>query len=67
LLSDDLIDALQAWNDRGGEVMGRNAHQHSDADRAAFWVRGQELAAEVQRQLGPEYDVACKTPKRLSL
>jgi hypothetical protein len=67
LLSDDLIDTLQAWNDRGAEVMGGNHHKHSDADRAAFWACGQELAAEVQRQLGPGYDVVCRTPKHLSL
>jgi hypothetical protein len=47
--------------------MGNNAHQHSDADRAAFWARGDELAAKVQQQLGPGYDVVCRTPQRLSL
>ena len=67
LLSDELIDALQAWNDRGAEVMGSNAHQHPDADRAAFWARGHELAAEVQQQLGPGYDVVCHTPEHMSL
>jgi hypothetical protein len=46
--------------------MGSNAHQHSDADRAAFWARGHELAAEVQQQLGPGYDVVCQTPEHMS-
>jgi len=67
LLSNDPIDALQAWNDRGEEVMGSNAHEHSDADRAAFWARGRALAGDVQEQLGPGYDVVCQVPKQLSL
>lgn len=57
LLLDDLLDALQAWNDQGDLVMGRSAHQYTDEDRAAFWARGRELAEEVQRQLGPDYEV----------
>jgi hypothetical protein len=62
LLSDDLIDALQAWNDRGEEVMGSTAHQHTDQERVEFWAQGQELAAQVQQQLGPKFEVACRTP-----
>lgn len=62
LLSDDLIDALQAWNDRGEEVMGSNADQHTDQERVKFWARGRDLAAQVQAQLGRDYEVACRTP-----
>jgi hypothetical protein len=62
LLSDDLIDALQAWNDDGDLFMGRRAHEHTDEDRFAFWARGRELAARVQAQLGSEYEVRCGTP-----
>jgi hypothetical protein len=61
-LSDDLIDRLQTWNDDGDVFMGRHAHQHTDADRTAFWRRGQELAEQVQAQLGHEYEVLCRTP-----
>jgi hypothetical protein len=63
LLSDDLIDALQVWNARGEEVMGTDAHEHTNDDRAEFWARGQELAERVQLQLGPDYEVACRSPK----
>ena len=63
LLSDELIDALQAWNDRGEEVMGMNGHGHSDEERVAFWARGRELATLVQQQLGSDYEVVCRTPK----
>jgi hypothetical protein len=62
LLSDHLIDALQVWNDDGDLVMGRHAHEHTDEDRIAFWARGRELAAQVQEQLGTEYEVLCRTP-----
>lgn len=62
LLSDHLIDALQAWNDDGDLFMGRRAHEHTDEDRVAFWARGRELAAQVQEQLGSEYEVRCRTP-----
>ena len=62
LLSDQLIDALQAWNDDGDLFMGRRAHEHTDEDRVAFWARGRELAAQVQEQLGSEYPVRCRTP-----
>jgi hypothetical protein len=65
-LSDDLIDALQAWNARGEEVMGGTHHLYSDADRAAFWARGRDLAGEVQQQLGPGYEVDCRAPTRYS-
>ena len=63
LLSDELIDALQAWNDYGEEVMGIDGHRHSHAERVAFWARGRELAILVQQQLGPDYEVVCRTPK----
>jgi hypothetical protein len=63
LLSDDLIDALQAWNDRGEEVMGIDGHKHTDEERVEFWVRGRELAAQTQQQLGTDYEVHCCTPK----
>ena len=62
LLSDDLIDALQVWNDRGEEVMGSNAHQHTPQERVKFWAQGRDLAAQVQEQLGADYEVACRTP-----
>lgn len=62
-LSDDLIDALQAWNDRGEEVQGVNAHEYTDEERIEFWARGRGLAARVQDQLGPEYEVVCRTPE----
>ena len=48
LLSDALIDTLQTWNDRGEEVMGSNADQHTDQERAEFWAQGRDLAAQVQ-------------------
>ncbi|MDQ6806804.1 MAG: hypothetical protein M3065_18005 [Actinomycetota bacterium] len=51
------------WNDRGEEVMGTDAHEHTNDDRAEFWARGQELAERVQLQPGPDYEVACRTPK----
>jgi hypothetical protein len=63
LLSDDLIAALQAWNDHGEEVMGTHAHEHTDEERAEFWARGRDLAAQAQEQLGPGYQVACRSPK----
>ena len=63
LLGDELLGALLAWNGRGEEVMGVDAHRYSDNDRAAFWQRGHELADEVQRQLGPEYEVICRAPR----
>jgi hypothetical protein len=47
LLSDELIDALQAWNDRRDEVMGIDGHHHSDEERVAFWARSRELATLV--------------------
>ena len=62
VLSDDLIDALQAWNDHGEEVMGSNAHQHTDEERVAFWARGRQLAARIQDHLGPDYEVISRTP-----
>jgi hypothetical protein len=62
LLSDALIDALQAWNDRGEEVMGSNAHEHTDQERAEFWAEGRDLAVQVQEQLGPGFEVTCRTP-----
>lgn len=62
LLSDHLIEALQAWNDDGDLFMGRRAHEHNHEDRIAFWARGSELAAQVQEQLGSEYEVGCRTP-----
>lgn len=62
LLSDELIDELQAWNDRGEQVMGIDGEEHTDQERVAFWARGRELAARVQQQLGPEYEVVCSTP-----
>jgi hypothetical protein len=62
VLSDDLIDRLQTWNDRGEEVMGSNGHQHTDQERVAFWAQGRALAAEVQEQLGTNYEVSCRTP-----
>ena len=62
MLSDALIDTLQTWNDRGEEVMCSNAHQHTGQERAEFWAQGRDLAAQVQEQLGPSYEVACRTP-----
>jgi hypothetical protein len=62
LLSDDLISALQAWNDHGEAVMGSTAHQHTQEERVKFWTQGRELAAQVQEQLGLNYEVACRTP-----
>jgi hypothetical protein len=62
LLSDDLIDALQAWNDRGEEVMGTHGHEHTNDERTEFWARGQELGVRAQQQLGPDYEVICRTP-----
>jgi len=61
LLSDQLLGALQAWNDDGDLVMGRRAHEHTDEDRVAFWALGRELAEEVQRQLGADYEVLVVT------
>lgn len=63
LLSDDLIDALQAWNDRGEEVMGTHGHEHTNDERAEFWARGQELGVRAQQQLGPDYEVIWRTPE----
>jgi hypothetical protein len=57
-----LIDALQAWNDDGDLVFGREAHQHTEEDRIQFWARGRELADEVQQQLGSDYKVSCRIP-----
>lgn len=62
VLTDELIDAIQAWNDDGDRVMGRGAHEHADEDRITFWARGRELADHVQQQLGNEYEVHCRTP-----
>lgn len=62
LLSDDLIDALQAWNDRGDLFMGRQAHQHTDQERADYWAVGERLAKQAQQELGTDYDVSCRTP-----
>ena len=62
-VSDELIDALQTWNDRGEEVMGINGHRHTDEERVEFWARGRELAAQAQEQLGADYEVVCRTPK----
>lgn len=61
-LSDDLIDALQAWNDRGEEVLGSDAHTHTDAERDAFYARGHELAVVTQQELGASYEVICPMP-----
>jgi hypothetical protein len=57
LLSDDLIGALQSWNDHGAEVMGTHAHTHTDEERGEFWAEGRDLAARVQQQLGTDYEV----------
>lgn len=62
VLSDDLINRLQTWNDRGEDVMGSNAHQHTDQERVAFWAQGRALATQAQEQLGPDYQVSCRTP-----
>lgn len=62
LITDRLLDTLQAWNDDGDLVMGRGAHEHTDEERITFWARGRELADEVQQQLGPDYEVRCRTP-----
>jgi hypothetical protein len=59
LLSDELIDELQAWNDHGDIVMGRNAHRRTEEERVAFWARGRQLAERVQQQLGHDYEVIC--------
>jgi hypothetical protein len=67
LLSDDLIEALQTWNDRGDELMGRQAHKHSDRERAGFWADGQILTERTQQQLGSGYEVVCQTPETFSL
>jgi hypothetical protein len=62
VLSDDLINRLQTWNDRGEDVMGSNAHQHTDQERVAFWAQGRALATQAQEQLGPDNEVSCRTP-----
>lgn len=62
VLSDDLIDALQAWNDRGAEVWGVRGHEHTDEERAEFWDQGSLLAAQTQQQLGSDYEVVCRIP-----
>lgn len=67
LLTDELIDALQTWNDHGDEFMGRRAHLHSDDERAGYWADGQQLAQQVQEQLGPTYEVSCRMPTTFGL
>jgi hypothetical protein len=67
LLSDDLIEALQVWNDLGDEYLGRQAHRHSDQERESFWAQGQLLAEQAQQQLGPDYEVVCRTPESFGL
>ena len=42
--------------------MGSNAHQHTPQERVKFWAQGRDLAAQVQEQLGADYEVACRTP-----
>jgi hypothetical protein len=62
-LSDDLIEALQAWNDRGEEVRGTQAHKYTDDERAEFWVQGRMLAARTQDELGSDYQVVYRTQR----
>jgi hypothetical protein len=60
-LSADLLDALQEWNDHGGELFHPLGPDSDDAtSRAtedAFMSRGAKLAAWTQRELGPDYEV----------
>ena len=46
-------------------VEGLNCELYPDALREIA-TRGHELAAEVQQQLGPGYDVVCQTPEHMS-
>ena len=57
-LSLDLLDALQKWNDHGGDLFGPQSDEATwRAGIDAFRSRGAELAACTQRELGPDYEV----------
>jgi len=58
-LSEDLREALFAWNE-DGEALDRRANATA-AERAAFWHRAADLAERVQDQLGPDYEVFHRT------
>ena len=61
-LSSDLLDALQTWNDQGGDLFGPRSDEATwRAGIDAFYSRGAELAAWTQRELGPEYEVLSVT------
>jgi hypothetical protein len=61
-LSANLLDALQEWNDYGGELFGPHSDQSTwQAGSNAFRSRGAELAAWTQRELGTEYEVLFMT------
>jgi hypothetical protein len=57
-LSLDLLDALQKWNDHGGDLFGPQSDEATwKAGLDGFRSRGAELAACTQRELGPDYEV----------
>jgi hypothetical protein len=61
-LSLDLLDALQKWNDHGGDLFGpQSAEATWCAGIDAVRSLGEELAAWTQRELGPDYEVLSVT------
>ena len=61
-LSANLLDALQEWNDYGGELFGPRSDEATwQAGVDAFRSRGAELAAWTQRELGADYEVLFMT------
>jgi len=63
-VSDELLDALQR-NDLDDQVLGCLARGPTAEERSQFWARAHEFAAEVQRQVGSDYEVVCRDPPRL--
>ena len=62
LLSPDLLDSLQAWNDAADEFYGPRAARpcSEDVTIRSFWMKGSQLAERVQEELGPEWEVLYK-------
>ena len=58
LLSSDLLDALQDWNDTGETLLGpRGKPSGVGPELDKFWALAAELAHRTQQELGPGYEV----------
>ena len=65
LLSTELLDALQEWNDTGEGLFGARGllpPKTAGPEVDAFWRLAAELAEQTQQELGPGYEVLYIVP-----